>query len=96
MTDWMWIILGLMLGSLVTSVLIWAQRGTRQQELPPGYFARVALSVVITALLAGLARLGLDYGTGVGLSMTGLWFGAGWLLGGLLAGWWLSGALQQR
>jgi hypothetical protein len=92
--DWMWLIAGLMLGSLITSVLIWAQRGTIRQEQPPGYFARVAQSVVITALLAGLARLGLDYATAGHLSATGVWFGGGWLLGGLLAGWLLSAALQ--
>jgi len=93
--DWIWLIFGLVLGSLITSVLIWAQRGTIQQELPPGYFARVALSVVITALLAGLVRLGLDYATAGGLSMTGVWFGGGWLLGGLVAGWLLTAALQR-
>jgi hypothetical protein len=93
--DWMWLIFGVVLGSLITSVLIWAQRGTRAQELGPSYFARVALSVVITALLAGLARLGLDFATAGGLSTTGVWFGGGWLLGGLLAGWFLSTALQR-
>jgi len=55
----------------------------------------VALSVVITALLAGLPRLGLDYATAGGLSATGVWFGGGWLLGGLLAGWFLSTTLQR-
>jgi len=45
----------------------------------------VAPSVVITALLAGLARLALDYAHAGGLSATGIWFGGGWLLGGLLA-----------
>jgi len=94
--DLMWLIVGLMLGSLITCVLIWSQRGTIQQELPPGYFARVAQSVVITALLAGLVRLGIDYATTGGLSATGIWFGGGWLLGGLVAGWLLSAALQRR
>jgi hypothetical protein len=93
---WMGMILGVVLGSLVTSVLIWTQRGTGQQELPPGYFARVAQSVVITALLAGLVRLGLDYATTGGMTMAGALFAGGWLLGGLLAGWFLSGALQRR
>jgi hypothetical protein len=94
--DLMWLIVGVMLGSLITCVLIWSQRGTIQQELPPGYFARVAQSVVITALLAGLVRMGIDYATTGGLSATGIWFGGGWLLGGLVAGWWLSSALQRR
>ena len=94
--DWTWLILGLVLGSLITSVLIWAQRGTLPQELPPSYFARVALSVVITALLAGFARLGLDYATAGRLSATGVWFAGGWLLGGLVAGWFVSVTLQGR
>jgi len=93
--DWMWLILGVVLGSLITSVLIWAQRGTSAQELDPRYFARVAQSVVITALLAVLSRLALDYATAGDLSATGVWFGGGWLLGGLLAGWFLSTALQR-
>jgi hypothetical protein len=92
--DWTWLIFGLVVGSLVTSVLIWTQRGMVRQELPPGYFARVALSVVITALLAGLTRLGLDYASGA-MSATGILFGGGWLLGGLLAGWLLSTSLQR-
>ena len=93
--DVTWLIMGMALGGLITSVLVWAQRGTMQQDLPGGYFARVAQSVVITALLAGLARLGLDYATTGGLSATGVWFGGGWLLGGLIAGWFLSNALQR-
>ena len=93
--DWMWLILGVVLGSLITSVLIWAQRGTMRQEIPPGYFARVAQSSVITALLAGLVRMGIDYATTGSLSATGIWFGSGWLLGGLVTGWLLSGAVQR-
>ena len=94
--DVMWLIGGLVLGSLITCVLIWTQRGSIQQALPPGYFARVALSVVVTALLAGLVRLVLDYTTAGYLSMIGIWFGGGWLLGGLVAGWVISSALQRR
>jgi hypothetical protein len=37
----------------------------------------VAPSVVITALLAGLARLALDYARAGGLSTIGIWFGGG-------------------
>lgn len=85
------LVLGVVLGSLVTSVLIWSQRGTARQQQPPGYFARVAQSVALTALLAGLARVMLDYGMLGTVSAAGLWFGGGWLLGGLLAGWFLSG-----
>jgi hypothetical protein len=93
--DWMWLILGVVLGSFLTSVLIWVQRDTRAQELAPGYFAHVALSVVITALLAGLARLGLDYASAGGWSAPGVWFGGGWLLGGLVSGSLLSTPLQR-
>ncbi len=93
--DWMWLVLGLMLGSLITAVLIWSQRGTIRQDVSPSYFARVAQSVAITALIAGLVRLGIDYVTTGGLTATGIWFGSGWLLGGLATGWLLSGAMQR-
>ncbi len=91
----MWLIFGIVIGSLITSVLIWTQRGTTRQNLPSGYFARVALSVVLTALFAGLVRLGLDYAASGNLSASGVWFGGGWLLGGLVAGWVISNALQR-
>jgi hypothetical protein len=94
--DWTWLVMGLVLGSLITSVLVWAQRGTFQQDLPAGYFTRVAMSAVITAILAGLVRLVVDYASTGGLQATGIWFGAGWLLGGLIAGWFLSNTLQRR
>jgi hypothetical protein len=55
----------------------------------------VAQSVAITALIAGLVRLGIDYVATGGLSATGIWFGTGWLLGGLATGWLLSGAMQR-
>ncbi len=63
--------------------------------VPPGYFAQVALSVVVTALLAGLVRMGIEYASTGSLSATGAWLGSGWLLGGLLAGWFVSGAMQR-
>jgi hypothetical protein len=94
--DWMWLVVGLMLGSLITAVLIWSQRGTAQQDAPPDYFARVAQSAIITALLAGLVRMGIDYATTGTLSATGIWFGSGWLLGGLVTGWLLSGRMRRR
>jgi hypothetical protein len=86
----MWLVMGLAVGSLVTAALIWSQRGTGGQAYPPGYFARVAQSVLATAVLAGLARVALDYLSTGGLSTTGLWFGAGWLVGGVVAAWFLS------
>ena len=93
--DWMSLVLGIVLGSCVTSALIWAQRGTARQAAPDGYFARVALSVVVTALLAGLVRLAIEYGSSGSLSASAIWLGSGWMLGGLLAGWFVSGAMQR-
>src|SRR6266487_850740 len=93
--DWTSLILGIVVGSCVTSALVWSQRGTIRQAAPPGYFAQVALSVIVTALLAGLVRMGIEYASMGSLSATGAWLGSGWLLGGLLAGWFVSGALQR-
>jgi hypothetical protein len=93
--DWTSLVLGIVLGSCVTSALIWAQRGTAQPAAPPGYFARVAMSVVVTALLAGLVRLGIEYMGSGSFGASGIWLGSGWMLGGLLAGWFLSGAMQR-
>ena len=94
--DWTWLIMGVVIGSLVTSVLIWIQRGTIPSDAQPSYFSRVALSVVITAVLAGIVRLGIDAMSTGGLSLTGVWFGSGWMLGGLIAGWFITNALQRR
>lgn len=93
--DWTSLVLGIVLGSCVTSALVWSQRGIARQPAPPGYFARVAMSVVVTALLAGLVRLGMEYASSGGLSASAIWLGSGWMLGGLLAGWFLSGAMQR-
>ena len=93
--DWISLVLGIVLGSCVTSALIWSQRGTARQAAPPGYFSRVAMSVVVTALLAVLVRLGVDYASTGGFSASSIWLGSGWMLGGLLAGWFLSGAMQR-
>jgi hypothetical protein len=93
--DWMTLVFGLVLGSCVTSALIWAQRGTLNSGDQRGYFTRVALSAVLTAVLAGLVRTGIDYGTSGSLTTTGIWFGTGWLMGGLLAGWFLSGPMRR-
>ena len=93
--DWTSLVLGIVVGSCVTSALVWSQRGTIRQAAPPGYFAQVALSVIVTALLAGLVRTGIEYASTGSLSATGAWLGSGWLLGGLLAGWFVSGAMQR-
>jgi hypothetical protein len=93
--DWTSLILGIVVGSCVTSALVWSQRGTVGQAAPTGYFARVALSVVVTALLAGLVRMGIEYASSGNLSPTAAWLSSGWLLGGLVAGWFVSGAMQR-
>jgi hypothetical protein len=93
--DWTSLILGIVVGSCATSALVWSQRGTIRQAAPPGYFAQVALSVIVTAVLAGLVRMGIEYATTGSLSATAAWLGSGWLIGGLLAGWFVSGAMQR-
>src|SRR4051812_20577315 len=93
--DWTSLVLGIVVGSCVTSALVWSQRGTMRQAAPPGYFAQVAMSVVITALLAGLVRMGIEYASTGSLSATAAWLGIGWLIGGLLAGWFVSGAMRR-
>jgi hypothetical protein len=93
--DWISLVLGVVVGSCVTSLLIWSQLGTVRQAAPPGNLAQVALSVVVTALLAGVVRMGIEYISTGSLSATGAWLGSGWLLGGLLAGWFVSGAMQH-
>ena len=93
--DWTSLILGIVVGSCVTSVLVWSQRGTLRQAAPPGYFVQVALSVVVTSVLAGVIRMAIEYASTGNVSATGAWLGSGWLLGGLLAGWFVSGAMQR-
>jgi hypothetical protein len=93
--DWGTLVFGLVLGSCVTSILIWMQRPTLQADGANKYFARVALSAAITALVAGLARTALDYGRLGQWTSTGTLFGTGWLLGGLIAGWFLSGVMRR-
>ena len=93
--DWTSLILGIVVGSCVTSALVWSQRGTARQPAPSGYFAQVALSVVVTAVLAGVIRMGIEYASTGSLSAAGAWLGSGWLIGGLIAAWFVSGAMQR-
>ena len=93
--DWIALVLGIVVGSCVTSALVWSQRGTVRQAAPPGYFAQVALSVVATAVFAGVVMIGIGYASTGSLSATGAWLGCGWLLGGLLAAWFVSGTMQR-
>jgi hypothetical protein len=51
--------------------------------------------VIVTAVLAGVVRMGIEYASTGSLSATGAWLGSGWLLGGLVAGWFVSGAMQR-
>jgi hypothetical protein len=93
--DWTTLVLGLVLGSCVTSVLIWSRRPAAGSVDAGAYFTRVAMSAVLTAIVAGLARTALDYGSQGRLMLTGTLLGTGWMLGGLLAGWLLSGAMRR-
>ena len=88
--DWGTLVFGVVLGSCVTSALIWMLR-PRGAEAQPGALRPIALSVVLTAILGGLARTALEYGSTGALTMSGVLFGSGWLLGGLVAGWFLAG-----
>lgn len=93
--DWGTLVFGIVLGSCVTSALIWMMRPRGQAVDGSAYFRQVALSVVSTAVLAGLVRTFIDYGSTSQWTMTGTLFGTGWLLGGLVAGWFLSGPMRR-
>jgi hypothetical protein len=88
--NWMIVVLGLVLGSCVTSALVWMQQRQAIDIRAEGYFTRVAMSVAATAILAGLLLTAVDYVQQGRLAPTGISFGTGWLLGGLIAGWALS------
>ena len=89
------LVFGVVLGSCVTSILFWMLR-PRGTDAQPGSLARpIMLSVVLTAILGGLARTALEYGSTGILTMAGVLFGTGWLVGGLLAGYFLAGSAQK-
>jgi hypothetical protein len=93
--DWTSLVFGIVLGSCVTSALVWYQRGTRAPTGgDPGYFPRLALSVVVTAALAGV--IGSLVGPSMGVLGAGPFFGMGWLLGGLVAGWFVTAQMRVK
>lgn len=85
----MTLVIGWVLGGLTTSVLVWQQRGNPAAS-SPGYFRQVALSVIATAAAATLIRVVL-YAM-YGMEGASVVFGSGWLLGGLVAAWFLTRA----
>jgi Na+/phosphate symporter len=90
------LIVGLVLGSCITSALIWFH--ARSQGARSAYpdFSSVAQSVVVTAIVAGIVRVVADYFSLGAVTMAGVVFGTGWMLGGLLAGWFLTGPMRRR
>src|SRR6476646_6442669 len=94
--DWTSLVLGIVLGSCVTSALIWYQRGTRQPAGETGYFARVAMSVVLTAIFAGVVISVIGSMMGAAQISAGPFFGTGWLIGGLVAGWFISAPMRRK
>lgn len=93
--DWLSLVFGLVLGSAVTSALVWMFQPRARSEQSADLFRPIALSVVLTAILGGLARTGIEYFTTGELTSTGALFGTGWLVGGLLAGRFLMGMRRE-
>jgi hypothetical protein len=89
------LVFGVVLGSCVTSALVWMLRPRDPRAQTGSLMRSVMLSVVLTAILGGLARTGIEYGNSGVLTMAGVLFGTGWLLGGLLAGWFLTNYIQR-
>lgn len=92
--DFTSLVFGVVLGSCVTSILYWMLR-PRDAAQPTTLTRPIMLSVVLTAILGGLARTALEYGSTGTLTMSGVLFGTGWLVGGLLAGYFLTGSARQ-
>jgi predicted MFS family arabinose efflux permease len=89
------LVFGLVLGSCVTSALVWMLRPRDARAQTGSPMRSIMLSVVLTAILGGLARTGIEYGSSGVLTMAGVLFGTGWLVGGLLAGWFLANQIQR-
>ena len=92
--DWSMLILGLVLGSCVTTGLVWSQQraGALQGD---GYFSRVALSVVLTSLFIGGVTMAIEYATTRTVTSGRPLFATGWLLGGLIGGWLITGPMRR-
>jgi hypothetical protein len=93
--DWLTLVFGIVLGSCVTSALIWMLLPRRQASDPRALMRQIGMSVVLTAILGGLARTGIEYGSSGVLTMAGVLFGTGWLIGGLLATWFLTSLVRK-
>jgi hypothetical protein len=93
--DWLTLVFGIVLGSCVTSALIWMLLPRARAGDPRALMGQIALSVVLTAILGGLARTGIEYGSSGVLTMAGVLFGTGWLIGGLVASWFLVGSPRK-
>jgi hypothetical protein len=93
--DWVSLVFGIVLGSCVTSALIWMLLPRGQASDRWTLLRQIGLSVVLTAILGGLARTAIEYGSSGVLTMTGVLFGTGWLIGGLLADWFLVSSVRK-
>lgn len=88
--------LGIVIAAGLTAALMQFFGRAQQHAEPVRAFRQVATSVLLTAVLGGLARTGGDYALSGALAIDGAVFGMGWLLGGLLVAWLLTGQLRER
>lgn len=94
MMNWTPLVLGIVLGSCVTTVLVWFQNQSLRVQAE-GYFSRLALSVVLTSVFAAAALSVISVLTTGHFDASGMVFGGGWMLGGLLAAWFVSGPMRR-
>lgn len=94
----MWQVLGMgaVVAAGVTALLMQFFGRGQATSQPDRAFRQVALSVLLTAVVGGLARTGLDFAATGALTAAGIVFGVGWLLGGLGVAWLLTGPLRNR
>ncbi|MBC8160899.1 MAG: hypothetical protein H7Z42_06735 [Roseiflexaceae bacterium] len=88
--DWTMLLLGIALGASTTILLVWMQQRAGAQ-IDGGYFPRLALSVVLTASLVGAAMSLVEYFSTGTVTLGRPLFATGWLVGGLLSGWIVTG-----
>lgn len=93
--DWFALIFGMVLGSCVTTALVWFQQRSLSDAGRARYFSRLALSVVMTSLVIGIVWAGIDYFVTGQLSISRLLFASGWMIGGLLSGWIVTGPMRR-
>lgn len=92
--DWFMLVLGLVLGSCVTTALVWWQQRAGALNTD-GYFSRLALSVVLTSLFIGAVTMLIEYATTRTITSGRPLFATGWLIGGLIGGWLVTGPLRR-